>query len=174
MRVFFALPLGAEARDEAERWRRNNLMVQGRQVPASNFHITLCFLGSLNSVQLSGVTDAAGGLSAAAFEMTLDTPGYFPGPRVFWIGPHEVPGPLAELAAALAKIARRSGIALERRPFRPHLTLLRKCQESAMAPLRPPNVLLQCDRFSLMESRSGRNGVHYTPLGNWKLGTGGG
>ena len=84
---FFALPLSAEAREAADRWRRGNLLIEGRRVPAANFHITLCFLGDLDASTLTGLTAAADRIATDSFDLTLDTPGYFPGPRVFWIGP---------------------------------------------------------------------------------------
>jgi 2'-5' RNA ligase len=170
MRVFFALPLSRECRDATERWRQANLLFDGRRVPASNFHITLCFLGSLDDRQVSAISAAADRIPMEPFDCTLDTPGYFPRPGVFWIGPAETPPPLASLAGALEKAARRAGLSIERRPYRPHLTLVRKCREPVTPPLRPPRINLRCNRFCLMESRSGKSGVNYIPLRSWPSG----
>ena len=170
MRVFFALPLPAKSRDALDRWRRQNLLAEGRQVPAANFHVTLCFLGNLEEPRLSAVVDAADRISADRFDLVLNTPGYFPRPRVYWVGPQVVPKPLAALAETLSHTARRLGIAVDRRPYRPHLTLLRKCREPASPPLKPPDIRLDCDRFCLMASHSGTDGVHYAALRSWDLG----
>ncbi len=172
MRAFFALPLDGEARSEAAHWRRNNLLCEGRPVVAENFHITLCFLGNLDTAQVDAVVTAADRIRSAPFDLLLDSPGYFPRPKVFWIGPTRVPDALAGLADTLVRISRRAGINVERRPYQPHLTLLRKVREPATPPLRPPGIRLRCERFVLMESKSGADGVRYFPRESWQLGGG--
>ena len=68
---------------------------------------------------------------------------------------------------------REQGLAVEPRPYRPHITLLRKAsspanQDLATALAPPPAPLtLPVNEFALYESRSTPDGVRYLPLASW-------
>ena len=49
MRAFFALEIEPEIQYAIEKWRDRTMLPAGRAVPAANFHITLHFLGSIDS-----------------------------------------------------------------------------------------------------------------------------
>jgi 2'-5' RNA ligase len=169
MRAFFGLPVEGKPRNEVRRWRDGNLLGDGRRVPEENFHITLCFLGSVAPEQLSVICDQVDDLRGSAFELVLDQPGYFPRPRVVWIGPTQIPQALSELSCRLGRIASRSGLRIDKRPYQPHLTLIRKCRDPSLPPLDSPRIALTCDHFCLFESRSTDQGVRYLPLASWPL-----
>ena len=154
MRAFFALPVEGKARGEVRAWRNGNLICDGRRVEPENFHITLCFLGHVTPEQLSAVCDHADTIRGSTFGLVLDEPGYFPKPRVFWLGPSQVPAELHDLSRRLGGIASRAGLRIDKRPYQPHLTLIRKCRHPALPSLRSPQISIGCDRFCLYESRS--------------------
>jgi 2'-5' RNA ligase len=74
------------------------------------------------------LVDAAGPAVAAAPAMTLRLAGggrfgSLRRPQVAWAGLEGDVGPLGDLARRLAAVARSLRLAVEERPFRPHLTL---------------------------------------------------
>ncbi len=169
MRAFFGLSIGEHATHQVQTWRQRQLLCDGRLVPRENFHITLCFLGSVTGAQLSSCCDGADALIESGFDLMLDETGYFPKPRVLWIGPSRIPDALHALSHRLGGIASRAGLKVDRRPYQPHLTLMRKCRDPALETLESPSIAISCDQFSLFESRSTDNGVRYYPLATWRL-----
>lgn len=96
---------------------------------ASNVHLTIHFLGNLDDDLEAAVTnELPATLDIAPFDIALDGLGTFPNgraPRVVWVdvdaGRHELMAIHRELGVRL----RAAGVALEDRPFTPHLTLAR-------------------------------------------------
>jgi 2'-5' RNA ligase len=111
-----------------------------RWADPSTWHITLAFLGEVADPRVDPVAAEVGRAVAAAgpaagrpFRLRLAGAGTFPArgaPRVLWAG---VTGAGAEvdaaaerlgrLARAVRRAARAAGVPVERRPYRPHLTL---------------------------------------------------
>jgi RNA 2',3'-cyclic 3'-phosphodiesterase len=97
-----------------------------RWVPAPRWHLTLAFLGA---VDVRKVDDLCTRLGRAArryppLPLELGGAGRF-GDRVLWVGVRGAVADVGRLAASVAAGSRRAGIAVEDRPYRPHLTLAR-------------------------------------------------
>ena len=168
-RLFFALWPDASLRQPLD--SRSEPLVQatsGRPVPAENSHITLAFLGNVDANQQACVERMAGAISSPSFEFTLDRFGYWSRSKVTWLAPSEVPEPLVLLADALSTGSRKCGLTLDARPYRPHLTLMRKAtgvpDKVSIEPL-----LWSADRFVLVRSVSVPQGVRYEVLREWPL-----
>lgn len=105
----------------------------GRPVPPENWHLTLRFLGDLESVQLERFLGALEEEDLGeAFQVRLSGVGAFPKPgraAVLWLGVTTGADRLSEIAEACEEAAVTAGLPVEDRPFRPHLTLSR---------IRPP------------------------------------
>ena len=164
MRLFFALELDTRLQHAIDQWRRHSIRCAGRPVPPVNLHITLCFLGEVQSGTVDNLCNEAERIPVGPFRLVLDQCGYFAKPRVFWIGPQEIPAELAALAGKLAGVAGRVGLKQDRRAYRPHVTLMRKCEAAPPLPLTPPDFELECDGFTLFESVSVPGGVRYQPI----------
>ncbi|HLA40907.1 MAG TPA: RNA 2',3'-cyclic phosphodiesterase [Candidatus Glassbacteria bacterium] len=140
----------------------------GRPVDPANYHLTLVFLGKVRDGQLESLLRETSRLQARPFTLSLDQVGWWSGPRVLWFAPGFGPEPLLQLVTGLSGLARRQGIALEDRPYSPHLTVARKvrdCRELlALEPIR-----WQISDFCLLESRSLETGVVYKALASWPL-----
>ena len=169
MRAFFALDIDPAIQHAIARWRDRTMLPAGRAVPAANFHITLNFLGDVDPRQLDRLCAEAGQINESGFELRLDTPGYFPGPGVFWIGPGDIPAPLTALARSLRKAGGKAGVKVARKPFAPHLTLFRNCRARPPLPTRAPGFDIPCDGFALFESLTGPKGVRYQLVRRWPL-----
>ena len=142
---------------------------QPSPVSAENLHLTLLFLGNLPMSQIPLLSQQASQVVAALalppFAIRLDRLGLFSKAKVAWMAPSRPPEPLLRLEAALRSALAAEGIGVEERPYRPHVTLLRKCQTAATAEVAP--VVLRADALHLYESRSTPDGVRYLQLASW-------
>ncbi len=99
-----------------------------RWTDPARWHLTLLFLGAVPREVLPALSaGAAPAVSAAPpMRLRLAGAGRFGSarrPQVAWAGLDGDVGALTELADRLAHVARGLGLAVEERPFRPHLTL---------------------------------------------------
>lgn len=104
-------------------------------IPASRWHLTLAFLGSVAESVLADflvrLQRAAG--RSEALSLAFAGADSF-GNQVFWIGVAGDNQPLCRLADATRVAARRCGLAPDQRPYRPHLTLARARQPVDLRP----------------------------------------
>ena len=182
MRLFLALELPRDVRDELERLQRGlrRDWQDWRWVRPAGIHLTLRFLGEVGRAT---DRDARAGWAASAagvapFRLRLGAIGRFPRtgrPRVLWVGAEEPGGDgrLPELARRLEAQARRSGFPPEQRPFRPHLTLAR-----ARRPGRPgwdeavgaaARIEWVAEELILFRSELHSSGARYTALDRYPL-----
>ena len=187
LRLFFAVDataLAPQLRPLQQQWLKaladQNAKAPSRAVAVApeNLHMTLLFLGNLTQAQCDALIQATTAARQceplAPFSVTLCRSGLFPNARVAWLGPETTPAPLTRLEQQLRELVSKLDLTVEPRPYRPHLTLLRKASlpphrdvASAFAP--PPQPLtLPVNDFSLYESRSTRDGVRYLPLASWR------
>ncbi|MEJ2515072.1 MAG: RNA 2',3'-cyclic phosphodiesterase [Gammaproteobacteria bacterium] len=169
LRLFFALWPDDRVRDalwaSAEPLRR---ACRGRPVAKRNLHATLVFLGGLDEARLPEVEGAAGSVEAGAFCLRFDAWGRFQRAGVAWLGCRRPDPAAAGLATALTDAMEGIGLAPERRPFRPHVTVLRKCRDgSPDEPVAPVDWPLS--EFWLVQSRTLETGPVYEPLKRWPL-----
>ncbi|GAA4400907.1 RNA 2',3'-cyclic phosphodiesterase [Quisquiliibacterium transsilvanicum] len=131
----------------------------GRPVAAARIHLTLAFLGQTPRA-LEPALLALLRTQPAAGPLRLERLGSF-GPRLLWAGPLEIPAWLAALSAGLRSGLDALGADYDRKPLRPHVTLLRSAHQGPDGgdTLRPfdfgPSQLM------LVESITDRPGGHY-------------
>lgn len=166
-RLFFALWPGGELREALAPLLTLHKECGGKPHPLANLHITLNFLGMVDSDTRDCMERAADEIVVPPFELTLNRFGYWPRPRVMWLGCNEVPEPLALLVQRLSDAMRGCGLTPEQRPYRPHLTLLRKAKRVPQG--EPPEFHWQAKEFVLAESASTPGGVEYRVLRRWPL-----
>ncbi len=133
MRLFVAVDLDAAARAAIAAEQRRIASAMGdarssvRWVKPDHLHLTLVFLGDVSESQAPAVAEAVGRpIEASPFDLTLQGMGVFPtrgSPRAVWIGVTNGANELIDLQRELARRIASEGIALESRPFQPHLTL---------------------------------------------------
>jgi len=143
-------------------------------VGRDNVHLTLKFLGAVESDRLESVTAALTGAAATCrpFELGLGRLRAFPSlthPRVIWAGVDEGAAESAALAARVDAALTGLGFEPETRPYSPHVTLGRVRQ-----PRRQPHLVevtgggshgrQRVDRVSLMRSELSPRGARYTEL----------
>lgn len=137
----------------------------------SRWHLTLAFLGEVADQRLSelGTRLARAVHLHRAPTLRIDGAGRF-GSRTLWARIVQQPtdGPsLPALVASVAAAARRTGIAQEDRPYRPHLTLARARTDVDLRPLVDALAGLRTDPWTahevlLVRSRLGPHPEHVT------------
>jgi len=141
----------------------------GRPVPPDNYHITLAFLGNQPAALFDDIVRAGSAVAGAPVELALDRFGYFPKPRVFWIGARERPSALTRLADKLWDRMEDLGLRREQRPFQAHVTLARKV--AALPEVSSPSPLIwRASSFALIESVTEQRGAVYTVAHEFPLG----
>ncbi len=146
----------------------------GRSVPTAHLHITLLFLGNVPATRVSCIEEAGARADAPPFEIVLDRLGYWPRPRVFWVGPSHSPAALFQLVGSLRRALEPCGLTLDGRPFQAHMTLLRKVARPPARKIDITPVSWQVSDFALVESCPVEGGVRYRPLHVWPLAAAGG
>jgi 2'-5' RNA ligase len=97
-------------------------------VEPSNLHLTLKFLGDVESADIHRVCQTVEQALAdqAAFEFEIRGAGAFPNarrPRTFWLGAGEGEREMVAVAKLLEKKLQKLGFRREERRFQPHLTI---------------------------------------------------
>jgi RNA 2',3'-cyclic 3'-phosphodiesterase len=169
IRAFFALSpddevretLAALGRDVARRCR-------GRAVSPENAHLTLAFIGDVGKEALP-VLQSVGDLAPkTGFVVGFDTLGAWRASGVAWIAPATLPPPLLTLQSTLTNALGKAGFELETRPFRPHVTLARRCLQPLPRAQCPP-ILWRADKLYLVGSELREDGPVYRNLAAWDL-----
>lgn len=165
LRLFFALPCPPEPAAAICTWR-DGLALGGKPLAADNLHLTLAFLGQQPRARLEELQLLAAGIEAPPFELRLDRLG---GGRsgLLWLEPGQMPAALAGLAETLQQRLLASGISLDTRPFRAHLTLLRHA--GARPAQASPDFAWPVEHFVLYSSEPSARGMRYRELGRWPL-----
>lgn len=142
-------------------------------VPAERWHVTLAFLGEVDSTVVADLRSRLERVSRRhpPIPVRIGRGGRF-GQRVLWVG---VTGELAPLARGVTRAAGKAGIELEDRPWRGHLTLAR-ARPGRFADLRGLASSLSgvacpewtATTFALIESRLGPTPRH-TEVDSWEL-----
>lgn len=165
-RLFFALdpPAGVRAalHDVAQGLAP---LPGGRVVAAHRLHLTLLFLGMVPGELLPRIHTAAGRVDTPPFTIALERIGYWRHAGVLWLGVQPSPelGALHErLRAEVASECPE--IILERREFRPHVTLMRGLRRPPQVrhALETPLVWPVSDWALMASAESG-----YEVLGRW-------
>ncbi len=170
-RLFLALWPEPAVRSALAGLARERLPQVGRAVSAANLHLTLVFLGTVETSARERLERACAEIAFAPFALTLSRLGCWARAGVAWSAPEHVPDALSDLVDRLRSAAAGAGIAVEARPFRAHVTLARRVAASAAraAALRTehPPVHWEAREFVLARSRTDARGARYEVLRAW-------
>lgn len=144
-----------------------------RWVQPFQIHITLHFFGSLNSNEITLVSQCASPIAnrTTPFAVFLQDIGGFPDlrhPKVIWMDVRGEVKTLCDLQEGLEERLRKTGFECERRPFRPHLTLGRIKQKKAIFGLDSisfdPTATKQIREMVLFKSTLSTQGPSYEAI----------
>nr|WP_106782468.1 RNA 2',3'-cyclic phosphodiesterase [Lysinibacillus timonensis] len=129
---FFAVKLPNEVKTFLSQWVQMHKETYpfARWVHPEDYHITLAFLGFAKEAQLNKAIDSMGPLLSedVSFPLTLDQIGTFgapKSPRIFWAGVKES-DELKQIQKKVFNMCLETGFELDKKPFKPHITMARK------------------------------------------------
>lgn len=125
MRLFIGLDLPDDIKERLA--GMSGGLPGARWVPPENMHLTLRFIGEVDNAQARDLDDALSAVDGKGFDLTLKGIGSFGEAnrlRALWAGV-EPSEPLNRLQAKVEQAAVRAGLQVERRKFKPHVTLAR-------------------------------------------------
>jgi 2'-5' RNA ligase len=159
----------------------------GRPVPAESLHVTLAFLGSVPERRLSELAEiarkaagSAGGEALSPASACADGPGgvlqltfdhleHWHAAHLLCALPAEPPAPVVTLARRLQDSLANGGFAPDLKPFRPHVTVVRKVScPGRMEKMHP--VVWSFTELALIESRTLPEGALYSVVESYALG----
>jgi 2'-5' RNA ligase len=140
----------------------------GRAVPAHNIHLTLVFLGDLPRNHIAALETLAASIEAPCFTLPVDRLEYWRHNRLLWAGVVTCPEALQTLVERMQESLAAAGHRLDRRPYVPHVTLLREARR-APADRRFTAVSWPVTEFALVESAQRERGRVYEALRKWPL-----
>ncbi|BAO44854.1 RNA 2',3'-cyclic phosphodiesterase [Thiolapillus brandeum] len=167
-RLFFALWPDDALRRELAALQTLLPQGQGNWVHGSDLHMTLQFLGAVRPDQQACVSQAAARVQGHSFELEITHLDYWARPRIAWAGPETTPPALLQLVADLGQNLESCGFKAEQRPYRPHVTLVRKTPPSGRIRLARP-ITWTVEHFALLESRPGGEPPWYHVVESWPL-----
>ena len=167
-RLFFALWPDAAARDALARAAACVDVREGHRVRPANLHLTLAFLGSVPAAAQAALMAAEPAPGAAAFTLEVGLAGWWRTSRVAWLAPLEEPLALHALHAAVGDAASAAGLRVERRPYRPHVTIARHVRRAPRS-LEAFQIRWQVTDFALVESLQEAVGARYEVRRRWPL-----
>ena len=148
----------------AQRLQKKN---GGRKTTRENIHLTLIFLGQVQQHREQQLRKQLRTLDVKQFDLELDEAGAFTHCRINWVGPRIIPKGLKDLHQALKHISHDLGFHTEERPYKPHVSLLRKAKTQPEQAIEP--IPWKVDRYCLIESKLKDNGVQYEILEEFQL-----
>jgi 2'-5' RNA ligase len=152
-----------------EQFSNNERLQKAKPVPVANLHITMHFLGAVSADVHAALEEALTTIHAHGCSLVIDRWGYFPRPKVLWLGAQSSPEPLIELVAQTESAIQQCIEGYEQNRFVPHITVFRKARHPVeVEQFRP--IDWNIDRFALVESDTRPEGAVYTVLKEWVLG----
>ncbi len=142
--------------------------INGKITPSENWHITLAFLGEIDKPAKACMQEVAAKVQGNRFTVSLEELGYWSKPRILWLGAKKIPDALADLVSHLTTDLQSCGYRPDTRPFRLHLTLMRKASQVKTLPLITP-IKWAVEDFCLVRSVTQSGGASYEVIGRWLL-----
>jgi 2'-5' RNA ligase len=166
-RLFFAVMPDASSRERLSALSEETARVTGgRASVADTLHLTVVFVGSVDDAAVPAIRDAGDAMRWERFTVSLDTLGSFARAGIAWAAPLRTPAALERIHGDLVSALAARGVETEARPYRPHVTLARRCVAAVDAPIDPP-IAWSVDGVVLMSSRLLSEGPRYRPVARW-------
>lgn len=166
-RLFFALLPGDEARNQIDCLNQSIQPLDGKRISAENLHVTLVFLGHIDSKTENMIRNNVSNIHLPSFTLHFDQLEFWQKPKVLCLTMQPINTPLLELVEALKNSVQVNGFTPETRAYRPHITLARKVHKHS--DIDKLSIEWSAKSFCLLESCRSSNTVQYPLLQQWDL-----
>ncbi|WP_170588379.1 RNA 2',3'-cyclic phosphodiesterase [Ruegeria arenilitoris] len=167
IRCFVAIPVSSEiAQLYADVARAAH---SGRSLPAENLHLTLAFLGDQTRDALIELNDHLEAVRCPAFSIRLSGLGSFGNSLHMAVEPDPE---LLHLHESVLQCIRLAGMRLQRRRFRPHITIVRGIEPAlnrGFLQIPVPQATMFVTQFNLKSSTLRPDGARYETLSTYPL-----
>jgi RNA 2',3'-cyclic 3'-phosphodiesterase len=167
-RLFFALWPDDVTRQKIIQF--DSLLTDSRlkKVRSKNLHVTLVFLGNIESEQEKNIIKASNDIFAPAINMQFDQLTFWQQKRgILSLTSASQPQSLLTLVKKLQDRAMEQGVEIEKRPYTAHITLARNLKQHPEINVEP--IPWHSDKFVLVHSVSTKHGVDYQIINSWPL-----
>ena len=165
MRLFIAINLNDKVKEKLYNiaLKLKSQVIKGNFTRKENLHLTLVFIGETNDV--TAVKNVMETINLPPFEIKLNGLGKFKraGGDIYWIGTQENKI-LTDLHQQLSSALLNMGFKIEKRPFKPHLTLGREVVIKERLNMEVPKFNININKISLMKSERIDGKLTYTEI----------
>ena len=159
MRLFFAVFLGDDVRNELEKLQEQirAQAYKGSFTRPENLHLTLAFLGETPEERLKELHPIIREINSPSFCLAFNRTGYFTHSQkeLWWIGADSKDPDLPRLNLVheqLINHLEKESFPVDKRPFNAHITLGREIKHSKPIVLNFLEIQVMVDRISLVKS----------------------
>lgn len=168
-RLFFALWPDDETRQKIVQFDQLLTDSKLKKIRSKNLHVTLVFLGNIESEQEEKIVTAVNALKAPAIEMQFDQLTLWHQKRgILSLTSSSQPQCLVDLVKQLQNIVLAEGITIENRSYTAHITLARNLKVLPELNVNP-TIEWDSSSFVLVHSVSTEQGVDYRVINRWPL-----
>lgn len=140
----------------------------GKKTSLPLIHLTLVFIGYVDHHQLETLRQIASQVKQTSFDLTVDEIQYWQHNRIVHAAPSQCPARLTALVNDLQHRLMLAGFPLEKRPYIPHVTLVRKALCKTLSNLMTP-ISWHVNEWTLVQSKQTDQGTVYVSLDRWSL-----
>ena len=164
-RLFFALWPEVKVRQDCVTILQNIGNKDVKPVCPDDIHVTLLFLGNIASDKESILKQEAKVISVPKLTLCFNQLSFWEKPGILCLTATELNQELMVLVDDLATLAGKLDIAIDKRPFVPHVTLFKKALAPTVLAFEP--IIWQAEAFCLVESLPLDQGVKYRVIEQW-------
>lgn len=164
-RLFFALWPDTWVCKKCSRILEKLSRIDVLPVSENNLHVTLLFLGYVETTVEIAIIKAADALRVPAMTLTFDNLCYWKKPGILCLTSSQFDNSVVLLSEQLSAIATQQGLVVDSRPYTPHISLARKAKGLTAIEFSP--FIWHAHDFCLVESRSLAGGVEYRVVKRW-------
>lgn len=131
------------------------------------------FIGQVDASELEALLEAGHQteeLGIKAFDLVFDGIRYWKHNRIVYVAVSALPPELMQLVNGLQFAVSDAGYQAEKRPYVPHVTLMKRASCAALPELPGP-VIWQVREWMLVKSEQTSGGSVYSPVHRWSLGS---
>lgn len=169
IRIFFALfPDQITRKQLSAQADKFEPLCGGRKTKPQHIHLTLLFIGDVDSARIEALKQAATSIRIPKFTVLFDTICYWKHNRIVSLQAAHIPIELLALVNALQLALAGNGFTFDTRDYKPHITLFRKTSHAIQHHSIEPIPWI-ADEWCLVQSKPLNHHVEYVVLDRWPL-----